>query len=145
MSKPAISTTMTERDLLVFANWAVLGFGGLCFLLEGFARDTYLVSLAGIVAIVAAFAAHIVINAIFDTGFRPGEVALGIATFGVIALIFIGGWLAGGLSMSDYWSGLTLFAVLALGMPVYLSTRYGLRGAFSRFHIRPADSDASAP
>lgn len=142
MSKPAIPTT-SERDLLVFAIWAVLGFAGLCFLLEGFSRDAYLVSLAGIAAIVAGFAAHIVINAIFATGFRPGEAALGIGTFGVIALAFIGGWAMGGLSMSDYWSGLTLFAVLALGMPIYLSTRYGLRGAFSRFHIRPADSDTA--
>ena len=85
MSKPAIPTT-SERDLLVFAIWAVLGFAGLCFLLEGFSRDAYLVSLAGIAAIVAGFAAHIVINAIFATGFRPGEAALGIGTFGVIAL-----------------------------------------------------------
>ena len=144
MSEPAMPKTI-ERDLLVFADWAVLGLGGLCFLLEGFSRDAYLVSLVGIVAIVLGFSAHIVINAIFDTGFRPGEAALGIGSFGVIALAFIGGWATGGLSMSDYWSGLTLFAVLALGMPVYLSTRYGLRNAFSRFHIRPADTDVTAP
>lgn len=118
---------------------------GCAFCWRGFSRDAYLVSLAGIVAIVLGFAAHIVINAIFATGFRPGEAALGIGTFGIIALAFIGGWATGGLSASDYWSGLTLFAVLALGMPVYLSTRYGLRGAFSRFHIRSADSDVSAP
>jgi hypothetical protein len=141
MSKPAT----VERDLLVFSIWAVLGFGGLAFLLEGFSRDSYITSFAGIAAIVVGFVAHIVVNAIFDCSFRPGEAALGIGTFGVLALAFIGGWATGGLSMSDYLSGLTLFAVLAFGLPVYLSTRYGLRGAFSRFHHKPADSGKPAP
>ena len=136
MSKSAT----VERDLLVFSIWAVLGFGGLAFLLEGFHRDSYLVSSAGIVAIVAGFVAHIVVNAIFDCSFRAGEAALGIGAFGVLSLSFIIGWASGDLSQNDYWSGLTLFAVLGFGMPVYLSTRYGLRGAFSRFHHKPADS-----
>ena len=105
MSKPA----MIERDLLVFSIWAVLGFGGLAFLLEGFSRDSYFVSLAGIAAIIAGFIAHMVVNAVFDCGFKPGETALGISSFGVLALAFISGWISGGLSMNDYWSGLTLF------------------------------------
>lgn len=135
MSKPA----MIERDLLVFSIWAVLGFGGLAFLLEGFTRDSYLVSLAGTVAIVCGFVAHIIVNAIFRCTFRPGEAALGIAMFGVLAVMFIAGWLTGGLSQIDYLSGLTLFAVLAFGFLAYLSTRYGLKGAFSRFHHKHAD------
>ena len=139
MSKPAI----IERDLLVFSIWAVLGFGGLAFLLEGFSRDSYFVSLAGIAAIVVGFIAHMVVNAVFDCGFKPGETALGISSFGVLALAFISGWISGGLSMNDYWSGLTLFAVLAFGMLIYLSTRYGLRSAFSRFHTR-SSSDGKA-
>lgn len=140
MSKPA----MVERDLLVFSIWAVLGFGGLALVLEGFSRDSYFVSLAGTIAIVAGFVAHIVVNAIFSTGFRPGEAALGISAFGALALAFIGGWAVGGLSPADYWSGLTLFAMLAFGLPAYLSTRYGLRGAFSRFHVRHADDGKPA-
>lgn len=139
MSKSA----MVERDLLVFSIWAVLGFGGLALLLEGFSRDSYAVSVAGIAAIVAGFAAHFVVNAIFDTGFKQGEAALGIGVFGIVVAVFIASWAAGGLSASDYWSGLTLFAVLALGLPIYLSTRYGLRGAFSHFHVRHADSGNS--
>lgn len=136
MSKPA----SVERDLLVFSIWAVLGLGGLAFLLEGFARDAYLVSLAGVVTIIAGFVAHIVVNGVFGCSFKPGEAALGIGVFGVLALVFIAGWASGGLSQNDYWSGLTLFAALGFGLPIYLSTRYGLRGAFSRFHLKPADS-----
>mgnify|MGYP000120862676 CR=1 FL=1 len=130
---------MIERDLLVFAIWAVLGFGGLALLLEGFSRDSYWISLAGIAAIVAGFVAHIVVNGVFDCTFRPGEAALGIGTFGVMALAFIVGWLSGGMSQADYLAGLTLFAVLAFGFLAYLSTRYGLRGAFSHFHHKHAD------
>lgn len=141
MSKSA----MIERDLLVFSIWAVLGFGGLAFLLEGFSRDSYIVSCAGIAAILAGFIAHMVVNAIFDGGFRPGEAALGVGVFGVLVLVFIGGWITDGLSTIDYWSGLTLFAVLAFGLPIYLSTRYGMRGAFSRFHLDPADDGKPKP
>ena len=68
MSKPA----MVERDLLVFSIWAVLGFGGLALLVEGFSRDSYVISLAATVTIVAGFIAHIVVNAVFDCGFKPG-------------------------------------------------------------------------
>jgi len=133
----------TERDLLVFSIWAVLGFGGLAFLLEGFTRDSYLISLLGIALIVAAFVAHIIVNGLFHQGFGPGETALGIGSFGVLIFTFIAGVLSGGMSMVDYYAGLTLFAVLTVGFIAYLSTRHGLRGAFSRFHVKTAVSEDS--
>ncbi|MCZ4291249.1 hypothetical protein [Hoeflea alexandrii] len=135
MSKPA----MVERDLLVFSIWAVLGFGGLALLVEGFSRDSYVISLAATLTIILGFIAHIVVNAVFDCGFKPGETALGISAFGAVALAFIIGWAMGGLSAADYWSGLTLLAALGFGLPIYLSTRYGMRGAFSSFHVRHVD------
>ena len=131
------SPKTVDRDLLVFSIWAVLGFLGAAFLLEGLTRDAYWVSLIGIAVIVAAFIAHIIVNAVFDTGFANGEVALGIGSFGLLAFVFIASWFTGDMSMPDFWSGLTLFSVLAAGLFVYLSTRHGLRGAFSRFHVNP--------
>ncbi|WP_114011573.1 hypothetical protein [Cohaesibacter intestini] len=129
-----LKLSITERDLLVHANWAVLGLCGTAFLLEGFATDSFLLSLVGICVIVAGFIAHMVINAIAGTAFSSGETALGMGLFGIAILVFIAAWLQGALSMSDYWSGLALFAVLTVGLPVYMATRYGLRGAFSHFH-----------
>ena len=126
-----------DRDLLVFSIWAVLGFLGLAFLLEGLTRDSYLVSLIGIAVIVIAFVAHIIVNSVFSCGFTNGEVALGIGSFGVIVFVFIAGWFGGYMSMADFLSGITLFAVLTAGLFAYLSTRHGLRGAFSQFHIKP--------
>ncbi|MCY0148610.1 hypothetical protein OEG84_13060 [Hoeflea sp. G2-23] len=130
----------TERDLLVFSIWAVLGFGGLAFLLEGFKRNSYLITLLGTAFIVAGFVAHIIVNGLYQQGFRSGETALGIGLFGVLTFTFIAGVFSGGMSMVDYYSGLTLFAVLVVGFIAYLSTRHGLRGAFSRFHVKTSVS-----
>ena len=129
-------TQNIDRGILVFSIWGAFGFLGLCFLLEGFSEVSYLVSLAGITLMVASFVAHIVVNAVFNQGFTSGETALGIGSFGILALVFVIGWAEGGMPMANFFAGLTLFGVLAAGLLVYLSTRYGLRGAFSRFHVK---------
>ncbi len=125
-----------QRGLLVFSIWAALGFLGGGFVLEGFERDSIGVSLVGTGLIVTAACAHIVVNAIFGVSFTTGESALGAAIYGVTMLIFILAWLRGGLSGSNYLSGLALFGTLAVGVIAYSTTRYGLRGAFSRFHVQ---------
>lgn len=127
-----------ERGLLVFSIWAVLGPAGLGFVLEGFTRDAYLTSLLGTALLVATFVAHIIVNALFGQGFTPGETALGIGAFGLLALVFLLSWLNGGLSETDFYAGLTLFGTLAAGFLAYLSARYGLRSAFSHFHVATA-------
>jgi hypothetical protein len=99
--------------------------------------DSWLLSVAGVLIIVLAFVAHIIVNGIFDTGFSPGEAALGIGAYGLLGLVFVAAAVGGTLTMTNYYSGLTLFGVLAAGFLAYLLTRHGLRGAFSRFHIKP--------
>ncbi|SOC84435.1 hypothetical protein SAMN05421890_2915 [Ensifer adhaerens] len=128
-----------ERSILIFAIWAVFGLFGLCVFLEGMKADWWALSAAGVFSIVLAFVAHIVVNGIFDTGFTQGEAALGIGAYGVLGLIFVVSAAGGEMTMADYYSGLTLFGVLAAGFLAYLFTRHGLRGAFSRFHIKPND------
>lgn len=128
-----------ERSILIFAIWAVLGLFGLCVFLEGMRADWWALSAAGVFSIVLAFVAHIVVNGVFDTGFTQGEAALGIGAYGVLGLIFVVSAAGGDMTMADYYSGLTLFGVLAAGFLAYLFTRHGLRGAFSRFHIKPND------
>lgn len=130
-----------ERSILVFAIWATLGFLGLGIVLEGFSRDSWAISAAGVATLVTAFIAHIVANAVFDTGFSRGEVVLGIGTYGLLGSVFLLGAATGEMSMADYYSGLTLFGVLAAGFLTYLTTRHGLRGAFSQFHIRPGATE----
>ncbi|CAN7286246.1 hypothetical protein LJR030_002566 [Rhizobium sp. LjRoot30] len=127
-----------ERNILVFSVWAVLGFFGLGCFLEGLARDLFALSALGVGVIVTAFVAHIVINGIFATGFTPGEAALGIGAYGLLGLVFIVGAVGGEMTMTDYYSGLLLFGVLAAGFLSYLLTRHGMRTAFSQFHIKSA-------
>jgi len=126
--------TSIERGILVFSIWATLGFLGLGFWLEAMARDALLLALLGIGLTVAAFVAHIVVNTVFRQGFTRGETALGIGLYGLMALLYVGARLQGGMSAEGALSGLALFGALAVGFIVYLATRYGVRGAFSRFH-----------
>ncbi len=125
-----------ERGLLVFSIWATAGFLGLGFWLEGLARDALTPACVGIAFMVAAFVAHIVVNAKFHQGFSRGEAALAIGLYGLMALLYVGARLQGGMSSAGTLSGLALFGVLAAGFIVYLAARYGVRGAFSRFHSR---------
>ena len=127
-----------NRGILVFSIWGSLGVLGLCLFLEGMARDSWFVAAGGVVIIVAAFAAHIVVNALFGVGFSYGEATLGIGAYGLLALVFIAGALASDMTTIGYYSGLTLFGTLAAGFLLYLVTRHGLRGAFSQFHIGTA-------
>jgi hypothetical protein len=131
-----------DRGILIFSIWAVFGFLGLGVVLEGFKRDLWAVSAIGIGGIVLAFVAHIIVNGIFDTGFTRGETALGIGAYGLLGLVFIVAAADGGMSKADYYSGLTFFGTLAVGFLAYLSTRHGLRGAFSRFHHKAGDQKA---
>lgn len=124
-----------ERSILIFAIWAVLGFVGLGFVLEGMARELYVACGIGLAVIVAAFAAHIVVNFVFRQGFTRGEAALGIGVYGLLALVFVLASIGGRLGQVGYASGLAMFGVIAVGFIVYLATRHGLRGAFSQFHI----------
>lgn len=128
---------IVERSILIFSTWAVLGFLGLGIFLEGLSRDSWAISALGVAGIVLAFIAHIVINFLSGTGFSRGETTLGIGAYGLLGLVFIIGAVSGEMTMADYYAGLTLFGVLAAGFLAYLSTRHGLRGAFSRFHIKP--------
>lgn len=131
---------IVERNILVFADWAVLGFFGLGMFLEGMERDSWTIATLGVASIVLAFIAHIIINGVFDTGFSTGETVLGIGAFGLLGLIFVLGAATGEMTMADYYSGLTLFGILTLGFLAYLFTRHGLRGAFSRFHVKTASA-----
>lgn len=131
--------TRTERSVVVFANWAVFGFVGLGFITEGFARDNYLIGLIGIAGIVLGLVGHVVLNGVFNSSFTSGETALGLTLFGSVVLVFVLGWLFRGYSAQDFYIGLTLFALLVAGFVIYLATRFGLRGAFSQFHLRHPD------
>lgn len=124
-----------ESKLLVFAIWSGIGVIGLLLVLEGFSRDSYFLGVAGTFSVLVALIAHVIVNAVYSRGFSVGEVALGISSFGILVFAFLISMLLGAASMADFYIGVTFFGVIALGFATYLVTRYGLRGAFSRFHV----------
>ncbi|MGC4023814.1 MAG: hypothetical protein QM744_00705 [Mesorhizobium sp.] len=130
-----------ERTIIVFCIWASLGFLGAAGLVEGFSRDSLAISLIGLAGLLAAFVAHIILNAVFGQSFTRGEAALGIGAFGLFAFAFIASWFAGILSRADYFTGIAAFAAIGAGFLIYLAARYGTRGAFSQFHIPPAQNN----
>ncbi len=132
-----------DRAILVFMIWGSLGFLGLGLFLEGLDRDVWGIAAGGVAVIVAAFGAHVVVNAIHRTGFTRGETALGIGVYGVLGAVFIAAVPSGGMTRADLYAGFTLFGTLALGFVAYLVTRHGLRGAFSQFHVRAPDTSSA--
>lgn len=131
-----MTETKIERGIVVFAIWAVFGFIGVGFITEGLVRDGYLTALIGIAGIALGFVGHLIVNFVFGQRFTNGETALGLVVFGAVVLSFILGWLTIDISETDFHVGLTLVSVVLLGAFAYVATRYGVRGAFSAFHLR---------
>ena len=90
----------------------------------------------GIAAAIAGFIGHLIVNAYFGKSFSRGEAGLGLATLAAVVLIFIISWLGGSLADTTVWIGLTLIVALVATGAIYLATRFGLKGAFSKFHGR---------
>lgn len=126
-----------EHRLAVLTNWGLFTPFAVAVGASGFAADSYWVCLAAYALIAAAFTAHIVLNWIWRTGFRPGEAAAAIGLYGVAVLLFLAGWLLDPtFSEADIYAGLTGLVLAVVGFLAYLITRYGLGGSFSMFHIR---------
>lgn len=130
-----------ERGIAVFSNWGVFGAVGVGFLMEGVARETYVLSLVGIAAVVAGFVGHLLVNAWYGQSFSRGETGLGLAMLGAVVLTFIVAWLTHRLAEATVWTGLSLIAAMIGLGAVYLATRFGVKGAFSQFHGRAPRGD----
>lgn len=128
-----------EHRLAVLANWGLFSPFALATGTSGFSADSYLLCLSAYALVALAFVAHIVINWVWKTGFRPGETAAAIGLYGVAVLVFMASWLLDAtFSDTDVYAGLTGLVLAIVGFLAYLITRYGLRGSFSMFHIRHA-------
>jgi hypothetical protein len=126
-----------EHRLAVLTNWGFWGGFAIALVASGFAADSVVVSLAGYGLLVAGFVSHVIVNWVYGTGFRNGEVTAAFGLFGVAVVTFLLSWLLNPLfSRADVVSGLAGLAIVVFGFIVYLTTRFGLRGSFSMFHIQ---------
>ncbi len=128
--------TDAEQRLAVLTSWGLFGAFSLALVATGFRADHILVAAAGYLVLVAGFVSHLIINRIYGMGFRSGEIAAGISLFGLAAFSFLVFWAFDpAFTLSNALSGLLGLAVAAACFVVYLATRFGLKGAFSMFHI----------
>jgi len=129
-----VTDRQIERGIAVFSNWAVFGAAGLGFIMDGIQQRMVALSLVGIAAVIVGFVGHLIVNSYFHETFSRGEAALGLATLGAIVAIFVVSWLTTQLSRETVITGITLIGGLLTAGGAYIATRFGLRGAFSRFH-----------
>jgi hypothetical protein len=123
-----------ENKLAVLTNWSLWGSFGTCFVLSGFAASRYLIGVAGFALIGVAFVSHPIINRVFGTPFRNGEITTAVSAFGVALLAFILAWIvAPDMDRRRVWLGLTGAALGVGGAFTYLAA---LINSFSMFHIK---------
>ena len=123
-----------DRHALVLAVWLPTGFVALGLFHYGFGAGGAWWVAAGFAAVLAGFAAHVVVNAVLGSSFTARETGLGMVLFAtglvalVLAVLLVDGFAARFfLPVAGGMIGLLLAAVF------YLLTRFGTRAAFDKF------------
>lgn len=119
------------------AIWTPSAFVAATLLHKGLSSGGHWWIFTGFAVIVAAFIAHVIVNAVLEAGFTAGERALGIVAFAASLLSLL---LAVFVGPSDL--GARIFLPVALGLMslvitvvAYLVIAYGARAAFERFDV----------
>ena len=126
-----------DRHALVMAIWTPSAFVAATLLHKGLMSGGDWWIFAGFAAIIAAFAAHIVANAVLGTGFTAGERALGIVAFAAALLSLLLTVLAGPAELGARIFlpvGIGLMS-LAVAVVAYLVIAFGARAAFEQFDV----------
>lgn len=127
---------MADRHALVMAIWLTGGF--VAALLVHYALtsgSTMPVYLAGGV-VLAAFVAHVVANAVYETPFTRRELTLALVLYGMALVAFA----LTTLLEPDFRTSFFLpfgSVLIAVGATVlfYMVTHYGMRGVFDSFNV----------
>ncbi len=125
-----------DRHALVLAVWLPAGFVALGLLHYGFGPGGAWWVAGGFAALLAGFAAHVIVNATLGTGFTPREVGLAMVVYatGLVALV-LAVLLGDGFAARFFLPVAGGMIVLLLAAVFYMLTRFGTRDAFARFDI----------
>jgi hypothetical protein len=134
MSEPEMREL--DRHSLAMTNWLCCGFVAAGSFSYGFGAGGVPFVACGFLVILAGFAAHIIINAVHDTHFTAGELALGLIAYG-IALVSFGLAL---LLSQDFAQ--RQFLPVSLGLIIvpavvlfYMIVHFGVRRTFESFDV----------
>ena len=136
MSSEDEASDRLDRHALVLAVWLPAGFVALGLLHYGFGAGGPWWVAAGFAALLAGFAAHVIVNALLGTTFTLGEAGLGMVIY---ATAIVGLVLA--VLLVDRFAARFFLPVaggmitLLLAAVFYMLTRFGIRDAFGKFDI----------
>lgn len=131
---PMVELAHGEHRLAVTTSWGFFGGFAFCFVVSGFSGGNLAAGLIGFALFIAGFAAHVIINWIYQTDFTAGESALGFVVFVVAAVSFIGSWIFDpNFGAINRAIGLAGFGSTFGCFMFYMFVKYGVRGSFTKF------------
>lgn len=143
-------TAKLDRHALVMALWLASALVAATLFDFGLGAGGVWAIAAAFGVVIAAFVGHVIVNAVYATGFTPRELVLGLVLFGAGLVAFV----LATLLVPGY--GERHFAVMSLGflalfvvVMFYMITHYGVRRVFDAFDVvsefRPRDDRGSRP
>ena len=134
MSSEDEASDRLNRHALVLAVWLPAGFVGLGLLHYGFGAGGAWWVASGFAALLAGFAAHVIVNAVLGTTFTLREAGLGMVIYAtaILALV-LAVLLVDGLASRFFLPVAGGMIVLLLAAVFYMLTRFGTRDAFDKF------------
>ncbi|KRB32552.1 MULTISPECIES: hypothetical protein [Mesorhizobium] len=137
-----------DRHALVMACWLAAALPAAFLFDYGFGQGGAPYLLSGFAIILAGFVAHVIVNAVYGTGFSPRELGLGLIIYGIGLLLFVALSLVGApLAVNNFMPLSVGFITTGAVVIFYLITRYGARQAFEGFDairdFRSGDRDST--
>jgi hypothetical protein len=122
-----------DRHALVMAVWLPAAIVAVGLFHHGFGPGGSWWLMGGFASVLAAFGAHVIINAVLGTDFTAREVALGLFVYALAALALVFSvLLTPGFA---FWPSALGLVALAVAVILYMVIRYGPRAALNRFDI----------
>ncbi|MCA3441765.1 MAG: hypothetical protein INF52_00080 [Rhodobacter sp.] len=122
-----------DRHALVMAVWLPAAFVAVGLFHHGFGPGGSWWLMGGFASVLAAFGAHVIINAVLGTDFTAREVALGLFVYALAALALVFSvLLTPGFA---FWPSALGLVALAVAVILYMVIRYGPRAALNQFDI----------
>lgn len=134
MSSEDEASDRLDRHALVLAVWLPAGFVALGLLHYGFGAGGPWWVGAGFAALLAGFAAHVIVNAVLGTSFTTRETGLGMVLYTTAMVAIVLAVLMGaGLAARFFLTVAGGMIALLLAALFYMLTRFGTRDAFDKF------------
>lgn len=135
-TRPEPDQSALDRHALALAIWLSAGFIATVLLVHAFDGGSPWTAAGGFAAFLAGFVAHVIVNAVWRTGFTPRELALGLCLYGAGLVWFLLALLFGSVAAEHLFVPVGLgFLAILIAVVFYLVTYFGVRRAFEGFDV----------